>query len=332
VSATLRADLTCPGPEPALTLAAGVNLNLGGHTLSGPGSGLGIAVPVVGDVTVRNGTLTGWGVGIQTAGTDDAGASGTVTVQNVTFDGNSNGIDASGDLGSGRYGKSHVVTRSEFTHNSRGILASWWTNVAVSRSHLADNGTAVAVDSSNLAIADSVVERNTSGITLIEASVSAQRTKFYDNGRALVVGFMSGATVADSLFKRSTVAVDGAGYGSSFAATGSTFADNTTAVSFDQTLGALSGNTFRANGTGFVSYTPSESGGTVLQDNVFRLNGDGIRIDLGDGTTSLGGNTANANTGWGIYAPGVVDLGGNTARGNGNSPQCVGVVCPTRAS
>ena len=27
--------------------------------------------------------------------------------------------------------------------------------------------------------------------------------------------------------------------------------------------------------------------------------------------------------------PGVTDLGGNTAKGNGNTPQCVGVVCTT---
>jgi len=332
VSTSLRADLTCPGPEPALTLAAGVNLNLAGHTLRGPGSRLGIAVPVAGDVTVRNGTLTGWGVGIQTVGSDDGGASGTVTVQNVTFDGNGTGLDASGDLAAGRYGKSHVVTRSAFTHNSRGVLAGWWTNVDVSRTRLADNGTAVVLDSSSLTLTDSVVERNTDGITLIEAGVTAQRTKFYDNGRALALRFMSGATVADSLFKRNDVAAEGIGYVTSFTLTGNTFADNTTAVSFDESQGTLTGNTFRANGAGFVSWTPPEEGATVLQDNVFRLNGDGIRIEQGDGRTSLGGNTANSNTGWGIYAPGVVDLGGNTARGNGSSPQCVGVVCATRPS
>jgi hypothetical protein len=33
------------------------------------------------------------------------------------------------------------------------------------------------------------------------------------------------------------------------------------------------------------------------------------------------------NARWGIHAPGAIDLGGNTARGNGNEPQCVGVVC-----
>ncbi|WP_166435968.1 hypothetical protein [Cellulomonas shaoxiangyii] len=42
---------------------------------------------------------------------------------------------------------------------------------------------------------------------------------------------------------------------------------------------------------------------------------------------TLGGNEARGNSGWGIHAPGVTDAGGNTARGNGNQPQCVGVVC-----
>lgn len=38
-------------------------------------------------------------------------------------------------------------------------------------------------------------------------------------------------------------------------------------------------------------------------------------------------NDVRHSAGWGIHVPGAVDLGGNRASGNGNQPQCVGVVC-----
>ncbi len=325
-STTLRSDLTCPAPGPALTLAAGVDLNLGGHTLRGPGSGLGIAIPVAGDITIRNGTIAGWGQGVQTVGTDDGGASGVVTVRNVTFDGNTDGLDASGDIPAGHYGKQHVVTRSTFSHNARGILAGWFTHVDVSRTSFAGNGTALVVDSSDVTVDDSRIEQNTNGVTVIEGTVQLRRTDLLQNDRAVSAQFMSSTTLTDSLVKGSDVGVSGFGL-TFFTLTGSTFAANTTAVSFDGSDGTVSGNTFRSNGTGFEQTSPSTDGVRV-QDNVFRLGGDGIRIDAGDTQTSVGGNAANNNTGWGIYAPGVTDLGGNTARRNGNSPQCVGVVCP----
>jgi parallel beta-helix repeat protein len=40
-------------------------------------------------------------------------------------------------------------------------------------------------------------------------------------------------------------------------------------------------------------------------------------------------NVAIGNSGWGIYAPGVMDGGGNVARGN-RAGNCVGVVCSSR--
>jgi hypothetical protein len=89
--------------------------------------------------------------------------------------------------------------------------------------------------------------------------------------------------------------------------------------------GTISGNVFRKNGSAVHGDWAND--GLVVQDNVLRGNGDAIVIDEAEPDISLGGNTAIRNTGWGIYAPGVTDLGGNSARGNGNSPQCVGVVC-----
>ncbi|GIG19330.1 hypothetical protein Cch01nite_00540 [Cellulomonas chitinilytica] len=328
VSRSLGSDLTCPGPGPALMLTAGVKLDLAGHTLRGPGKGVsvGIGVPVHGNVAIGHGTITGWSAGVQTVGSDDAGSAGVVVVHDVTFDGNTTGLDASGDLGAGRFGKLHKVHASTFTHNARGILAGWFTTVDVTSSSFADNGTSVAVDSSTVTVADSRIERSTRGFELWEATATIRRSTLLENDQAVLLHAMSAVTMADSTVKGSDVAVSGSGY-TSVTLTGSTFASNTTAVAFDEGGGSLTGNTFRANGTGFVSTAPGTEA-TVLRDNVFRLNGDGIRIEAGDAMTSLGGNTSNDNTGWGIYAPGVVDLGGNTARRNGRTPQCVGVVCP----
>src|SRR4051812_23500982 len=57
-STSLTSDLACPSGVAALTLSAGVTLDLRGHTVSGSGSGVGIMVPRAGDVVIRNGTLT----------------------------------------------------------------------------------------------------------------------------------------------------------------------------------------------------------------------------------------------------------------------------------
>jgi len=65
----------------------------------------------------------------------------------------------------------------------------------------------------------------------------------------------------------------------------------------------------------------------LIEQNTLRRNGDGINLLDVFGTALLGGNRAVNNTGWGINAPQATDLGGNTASGNGNEPQCVGVVC-----
>lgn len=62
VDTTLSSDLHCLGD--GLVVQAGVTLDLGGHTLGGSGSGFGIFVEAEG-VTIENGTVTGFGVGVQ---------------------------------------------------------------------------------------------------------------------------------------------------------------------------------------------------------------------------------------------------------------------------
>lgn len=66
---------------------------------------------------------------------------------------------------------------------------------------------------------------------------------------------------------------------------------------------------------------------TLLEGNVVIGSWDD-GIDVEAPTTTIRKNTANDNRRFGIKAvPGVTDGGGNRARGNGNSIQCLNVVC-----
>jgi CSLREA domain-containing protein len=84
----------------------------------------------------------------------------------------------------------------------------------------------------------------------------------------------------------------------------------------------------RTNATGITV----ESDAVGLAGNV--IDGNQANANLGDGIAVVGaghtitGNSAHDNAAWGIQADvGNTDGGGNTASGNGEPPQCEGVVC-----
>ena len=323
VDTSLKADLTCTGP--GLTLGPGVTLNLKGHTLRGPASAIGVAVSSEGAITVRNGTLAGWGDGIETFGVPDT-ETGPLSVDRVTFRRNTVGLHAAGEDGTGLFRKPTTVTRSAFTANDRGLLAEWFVEVTVGRSAFAGNTMAIEVFDSQVDVADSGFVRNATAMQLVQSGTHVQRSTFLDNPRGVAVFPVSGATIEDSRFVGSDVAVGGTGNPTVIHVDDNTFVHNDTGVSYDLSDGTVTGNTFVRNGVGFLSLrAPFDP--TLVQDNVFKLNGDGIRVEQGDPLIQVGGNVARRNSGFGIYAPGVTDLGGNRASLNGSEPQCVGVVC-----
>ncbi|GCE77533.1 right-handed parallel beta-helix repeat-containing protein [Cellulomonas biazotea] len=325
VDTRLRADLVCDGA--GLRVGPGVTLDLGGHTVRGSGAGVGVAVASEGTVRVRNGTLAGWGEGIATYAVPDTDT-GPLVVDRVRFTGNVTGLLASGEDGTGLYGKDATVTRSTFRDNTWGLLALWHIEVDVQRTTFASNGTGVEAGDSQVDVAGSRFARNDVAMSLGQSGTTITGTTFVDNPRGLTVAPTSGATVTGSTFVGSDVAVAGYGNPTVLHIDGNRFTDNGTAVSFDLSDGSVTGNTFRGNGTGLlVVQAPWDV--TLVQDNTFVRGGDGIRVEQGDALLQLGGNDARRNSGWGILAPDVTDLGGNTARGNGNEPQCVGVVCGT---
>ncbi len=89
----LTADLECPGPG-LLIGADGVRIDLGGHTLSGPGDGVGIDGNGGFDrFTVRNGTISGFLHGIDLVETDHG------RIVQVVVTGNGRGINISRSIG-----------------------------------------------------------------------------------------------------------------------------------------------------------------------------------------------------------------------------------------
>lgn len=329
-STTLLADLVCT-TAPGLRLAPGVTLDLGGHTLRGPGSGNGLDVAWSGPVVVRNGTITGWGTGVDTWADVDPDAdpeaeAGPLTVTRVTFEGSGRGIDASGESGTGRFRKTTTIDRSVFRGLDQAIQGDWFAEVAVDRSTFADNRIGLWTEGA-ATVTDSTFARHRWALRATEASLDVAGSTFVDNETAVGPIFSAAASVDGSRFDGNGVAVDTSG---SFVMSvrASRFTANDRAVSlggYGEVL--VEGNVLRGNRVAIGSTAPDALSEATVVDNTLRLNGDGIVLDDADASVRVGGNDVRRSTGWGIYAPGVTDLGGNVARGNGSDPQCVGVVC-----
>jgi hypothetical protein len=100
---TLTADLACDGTGylgAALKIsgAADITLDLGGHTLTGNGSFVGIAMGYSQNMTIRHGTVTGFTIGLFLSHS-------TATVERIKANRNGGGID----LASGDYLLEHVT-------------------------------------------------------------------------------------------------------------------------------------------------------------------------------------------------------------------------------
>jgi len=92
----LRHDVRLKGPGAAIVIAAdGVTLDLAGHVLTGPGGKLGTGIMIDGrrNVSVKDGTLRGFGFGVQVAN------SVNVKVQGLQITGDDAGGPPPGEVG-----------------------------------------------------------------------------------------------------------------------------------------------------------------------------------------------------------------------------------------
>lgn len=311
--AYLTGDLACPAGN-GLTLSGPVTLDLGGFRLTGPGkdsAAIGVSVTADSSVTIRNGLIQGWGVGLG----DPDQASFTAAVEGVTFAGNGTGLVAVFDT--------TTISGSRFVDNTTG-LTSFFAFTQVSDTAFARNGLAAGNSEGLLTITDSRLTDNPRGVSCGDGCTITRTT--LRHGTTALTG---GMRVVDSVIANHTRGIVSAGsfpLSDNVTVTGTRFVGNGTATAVDG-YGALTvrSSTFRDNVVGFTTLPGSEDVSVLLDGNRFTRNGDGILSTVPG--VQLTANAAIRNIGWGISAPGAVDLGGNTARGNGRSPQCVGVVC-----
>lgn len=324
---TLSKNLTCSGP--GLTLAPGVNLDLGGHTLTGNTAvaGAGVVVSPGADATISNGTIRGFRLGVSYEGEEDGAPTRTVKLNRVHL------RDTELSLTTGTF----VVTRSTFRDTP---VAMWVadfraTDSTFTRSSITGEMLTITLDRSR-ALSTRIGDENTQivvensvldgtgyaggpiwcgGGVRIEKSVvrdfvqpiyannfctlDVVGSTFVNMSNGAVVGELSDRAhrISNSTFSRSGVAVQG----SSLEIENSTFVRNTTGVLVDD---------------------PASS--RVIGNSVRDNTDDGI-YTTGGGLT-LGGNTAVRNGRYGIHAPAAIDLGGNKAARNGQA-NCVGLTC-----
>lgn len=315
----LTRDLTCAGGD-GLTLLGGVTLDLGGHTLTGPGAGSGTAVRVDPEtesaITVHNGAIEHWGQGLS------ADAVLSADVERVRFAHLGNAlstflgtltIDASRFVDIGvAVGVSEgeaVITDSEFVDNGRAV--SYWSSgtasVTVDGSSFVRNGVALECDDSGLRVTDSVFRSNDSAVRATWCGVDVAGSTFARNDEGIRTS--PGASLQGG-FAGSVV--------------DSTFTDNGVAAYLGTSMDVLR-STFTRNATALRSPVATEPTFTVtVERSSFKRNGDAVHLES---PSRVGRNVVLKNTGYGIYAPLAMDLGGNVAAGNGVEPQCTGVVC-----
>ena len=319
----LTADLVCTGTL-GLRLTDGTTLDLAGHRVVGAGVGTGIAVPPDGEVTVRHGVVAGWDEGVAPDWENPTAQSGLLMLDDLTLRDNQHGVRAVGLLG--RMPQIEV-SASRFVGNDVGIDTLQAQGVAVSSSRFTGNryGLYVTSGMSSVEVVGSVLAHNTTALGCSDGGGCALvDSTLRDNGTGVQVDAAGGAEL-----RGSTLARNGVGAGCNHAdlrLEDDDVRDNGTGVRTYNCSGSVVGSTFLRNDVGLRGDHDAEwIEGPALQGNTFRRNGDGVllRSEL----STLEGNTAIRNERWGIYAPLSIDLGGNTARGNGNEPQCVGVVC-----
>jgi parallel beta-helix repeat protein len=311
-SVTLTGDLDCSETSggPALTIGAdGVTLDLGGHSLVGSddeGSGQGVIDnPGFDDVRVTNGTI----IASDLIAVRYAGTSGGVVSELTGRTVNTAFVAAENTTG--------LVVEditNGITDNGAAVFVVDSSNATVRR--VVGNDGVVVHWSANSVVTDSVIGRNDVAGVRLFASINVLVVGNTINGSGIIVWEGRGNVVRNNTASR-------AGWPNITVGQGA--ADTT-----------VEGNELWG-GQGPGLYVDPTTTNTLLIDNIAHDQqivpccsfdpGDGIRVE--SASTTLAGNLAYSNSGWGIRAvPGVTDGGGNRAYGN-DAGQCLNVSCTT---
>lgn len=345
---TLTANLTCAGGD-GLILGSDVTLDLGGHRLSGDGSGIGVQTSgdSTGGNTIRNGVIENWATGVQLQAESLDGVPYAVS-----------GVKLDHAPVSHLFGNADLMLVDVRAADSP-ITGQFGGDLAISGSRLTRSPVDVffaSADIEDSTLIQSAVSTTAQGEVRIEAS------RLDGKGKS-ALGFVSetSITITDSVVKNYAQPISG--FWGGVTLTGNTFSDMHGGVlgNISSNIGSdgvslISGNSFTRSGVVLRGNVPM-----VVENNTFTRNQAGVIFSRGEplpgdppptavgsratgnvfarnagtGIESLlpglavGDNLAHRNGGYGIFAPDAVDLGGNIAYRNGLG-QCVGVACAGR--
>lgn len=351
-SVVLSSDLHCAGTSGLFVGASGVTIDLAGHSITGGGTGRGVAI--VGpsprtytDVTVKNGTISGFGTGVSI----DNAESTRLSQLRLVHDGGTSPHSAALFMAIRARGVQfdHSVIQNSGT---AAIVVYNGAGLAVSESRISGGG---------FLFVTSIAGGNTiTGSRLVDVPIHSGQSNDIVMANTLVrspVDFQNSSqiTIKDNRFRDAdTALVVGSGTMST-QVTGNTFTHNKVGVRLQPApMGTLAevkdthitSNTFSFNGaagTWMEGKGGAPAGSITVTGNLFRSNGhnsgglldrfgntvdDGLHIDAPGATgVMVTANHTDHNADFGIeIQPGTaIDGGGNTSHHDPHG--CLGVAC-----
>jgi parallel beta-helix repeat protein len=330
--------------------AAGVTVDLGGHTIDGTGRSTGVVNGYGGDgrrdVLVRNGTVRGFKVGVRSGGngfelrrvTVTKNLTGGVMLRGsqcavvrslITDNGYGHGISVVSAKGC-RVGSNRVVG-----HLGAGIIASRSTDVTIEDNRVTAGRRAGIMlgATSKSTVERNIASGNEAGISLFDKSnfnvVRRNSATMNVTGIALTFGGTGNRIEQNTVSASKGAAIRLAETGSSNALLGNlvTLSVQEGIRVIDSAALRIEDNAVYDNRGDGIYVAEQDTDGTVIRANTANHNGDD-GIDADSGLISLADNIAEHNADLGIEAAaGVTDGGANKAVTNGNAAQCAGVTC-----
>jgi parallel beta-helix repeat protein len=292
--------LNCPG-DGLVIGASNVKLDLGGHTIDGVNNATADGINNKGgfdNVKVEHGTIQQFNIGVELNGADGNKLEHLTVTQNP-FD----GIRLTGS-------NTNTISHVDETASFDGIFLVNSDHNVVSHSQANSNGSS------------GIVLQFLNDFNTVDHNVA------HDNG---AWGLTSDGSTHDTYTHNKLSANSVAGLGpfngvSLNISKNQVFKNHVGIDLFNTDNSVLKNNKLRSNTLDGI-HAGAGSSGDLLTKNHSNKNGhDGIHVDSAGNTLTK--NHADKNVNLGIFAvAGNVDGGGNTAHKNGNSLQCVGVVC-----